>query len=79
VGNVLAGAGTVSAAREVSFQISFLPSVDQIGDTPTLISEASLTAKDNFTLTNVANSFSFLNTRLTSDPYFKVESEAVSQ
>ena len=79
VGSVSAGAGTVSPAREVSFQISFLPSVDQIGKTPDLTSEASLTAKDNFTLTPVSDSFTILNTRLTNDPYFKVNNDTVTQ
>ena len=79
VGNVLAGAGTVNPAKEVSFQVSFLPSVDQIGSVPNLIGDASLTARDSFTLTDVGDSFTALNTRLTSDPYFKAEAETVIQ
>jgi len=77
VGSILSGAGTVTSAREVSFQISFLPSVSQIGEVPNLIGEALLTAKDNFTLTSVSNFFQNLNTRLSSDPYFKTEDETV--
>jgi hypothetical protein len=79
VGSILAGAGTVASAREVSFQISFLPSVDQIGNTPDLINEATLIAKDNFTLTMVSSVFGTLNTRLSSDPYFKTDDETVVQ
>lgn len=79
VGNILAGAGTISPAREVSFQISFLPSVDQIGKSPDLIGEATLSARDNFTLTTVSGFFSALNTRLSNDPYFKVDAETVIQ
>jgi hypothetical protein len=79
VGNVPAGAGTVALAREVSFQISFLPSVNQIGMTPDLISDSILNAKDSFTLTPVSDSFGVLNTRLTNDPYFKIDNEAVKE
>ena len=79
VGSVPAGAGIVSSAREVSFQVSILPSVSQINTAPNLIGDASLTAKDNFTLTPVSDSFTALDTRLTSDPYFKIDTEKVSE
>ena len=77
VGSVQSGAGIVSPAREVSFQVSLLPSVSQIETAPNLTGDASLTAKDNFTLTPVSDSFPSLNTSLTSDPYFKIENEKV--
>ncbi len=79
IGNVLAGAGTISPAREVSFQISFLPSVDQIKLTPDLVGEMTLSARDNFTLSTVTDTFQAINIRLSSDPYFKVGDEAVVQ
>jgi hypothetical protein len=79
VGNISAGAGIVSSAKEVSFQVTFMPSVNQIGEEPNLISEAVLRAKDNFTLTNVSDSFSALSTRLSNDPYFRPNSETVIQ
>jgi hypothetical protein len=77
VGNVAAWAGTISPAREVSFQVSFLPSVDKIETTPSLIGEAVLYAKDNFTLATVNDSFSALNTQLSNDPYFKSGADVV--
>jgi len=79
IGNISAGAGTISSAREVAFQVSFLPSVSQIGTTPDLISDATLSAKDNFTLTPVSDSFNSLNTRLSNDPYFRANAETVIQ
>lgn len=79
IGNISPGAGSISPAKEVSFQISFLPSVDQINATPVLIGDAALTAKDNFTLTTVSDSFSSLNTRLGNDPYFKIGDDKVIQ
>ncbi len=79
VGNILAGAGAISSARETSFQISFLPSVSQIGTSPSLVGEVAFTAKDNFTLTNVSSVFPAINTRLGNDPYFQVDEETVIQ
>ncbi len=79
VGNVTAGAGAVVPAREASFQISFMPSVNQIKETPDLVGDSVLTAKDNYTLTTVTDSFSPLNTSLRSDPYFKTGSESVTE
>jgi hypothetical protein len=79
VGNISSGAGTVASAREVSFQISLMPSVDQIGMALGLLSESMLSAKDSFTLTNVSDSFSGLSTRLSNDPYFKNDYETVIQ
>jgi hypothetical protein len=76
-GNILAGAGKISPAKEVSFQISFLPSVDKIGVTPELIGPATITAKDTFTLTDTSSVFQALNTNLTSDPYFKDKDQTV--
>lgn len=79
IGNVSAGAGTVSAAREVSFQISLLPSVSQIGSAPELVNEATLTARDSFTATTVSSTFQAVTTRLSNDPYFNISAENVVQ
>lgn len=79
VGNVSAGAGILSPAREVSFQVSILPSVIQIGETPILIGQSTLTAKDNFTLTAVSDAASELDARLINDPYFRSDMEVVIQ
>jgi len=79
IGNISSGAGIVSPAKEVSFQISFLPSVDQIGKSPLLIGQAVLSARDNFTLTPTSDSAFELSTFLTSDPYFKTGGQNVIQ
>jgi hypothetical protein len=76
-GNISAGAGSVSPAKEVSFQVSLLPSVEQIGQVASLIGEASLSAKDNFTLTTISGSSPALNTTLSNDPYYKIETDKV--
>lgn len=77
VGNVSAGAGMVTAAREVAFQVSLLPSVSQIGTAPKLIGGASLTANDTFTLTAVGHNVSDLDTVLRNDPYYVGEMDKV--
>jgi hypothetical protein len=77
LGNISAGAGNVSPAREVSFQISFLPSVSQIGEVPPLVGVATLSARDIFTSAVVSSSFAPVTTNLSSDPYFKSESGKV--
>ena len=48
-GSLDAGIGFGKAPREISFQISFLPSLSQVGTTPVLIGGASATAEDRFT------------------------------
>ena len=79
IGSISAGAGAVSPAKEVSYQISFLPSVDQISTLPKLIGAATLNAKDNFTLSAVTSSFSELNIGLSNDPYYKPNTETVTK
>ncbi|MFZ5559261.1 MAG: hypothetical protein ACOZAL_00485 [Patescibacteria group bacterium] len=46
---VPAGTGFILPAYELIFQIGLRPSINQIGQTPTLINETSLEAKDAFT------------------------------
>lgn len=77
IGNIQAGAGRTSAAKEVSFQIAVQPSVSQIDTSPDLIGKATLTARDVFTGINVSSDANTLNTFLGSDPYFKGDFEKV--
>ena len=71
VGNIKTDTGYSSAPRKVSFQVSILPSLTQIGTVPTLVGDSTLKATDTFTnaaLTAVANS---LSTDIVSDPQYK--------
>lgn len=79
IGNISAGAGIYSPAKEVSFQIGILPSVSQIGTTPELISAVTLLGRDIFTNTDVTADFQVLDLRLTSDPYFDLSQSTVLQ
>lgn len=63
-----AGSGFDSAPREVSFQIAITPSLSQVGDSPVLISAATLTGRDAFTDSPVSFSRNSLNTSSLNEP-----------
>ena len=48
VGDILAGTGIIRPAKEVSFQISIAPSVNQVGSSAVLIGETMLEGHDDF-------------------------------
>ncbi|MFM2357634.1 MAG: hypothetical protein RJA61_371 [Candidatus Parcubacteria bacterium] len=79
VGDLSAGTGFTSTAREVSFQVSFLPSLSQLGTSPEIIGETVITGRDRFTSAFLERSRSALTTRLGTDPAFKNGDEKVSQ
>lgn len=64
------GTGFSSLPREVSFQISLTPTIGQIGTAPILVSNITLTGRDNVSGETVTASNPSLTTRLTSDPAF---------
>jgi hypothetical protein len=57
-----------NASVDAAFQLSFLPSVSQVGTVPTLVGEQSLRATDRFTGTVVRTTAGALTTRLPEDP-----------
>lgn len=63
VGDLAAG-----ELQEASFQVSFLPSISQVGQTPTILGEQRLRATDRFTGTTIRSTAPALTTRLRSDP-----------
>ncbi len=56
--------------RDVAFQISFLPSLSQVGQVPPLTGQTSLTATDSFTGTSVRDIKPAITIVLTGDPAF---------
>ncbi|MDO8564563.1 MAG: hypothetical protein Q7R88_01060 [bacterium] len=69
VGDIEAGVGVGTAAREVSFQIGLLPSAGQVGTSPVLIGEAKAVGDDRFTGGDVvSNVRPALTTGSLSDP-----------
>lgn len=59
---VEAGTGILKPVKQVAFQIGFLPSVNQVGQTPMLLGKASLSGKDSFTELMLEDSKGQLNT-----------------
>lgn len=48
VGNLTRGAGIISSLREASFQVSYTPSLSEVGLSPVLVNQATLTGHDDF-------------------------------
>ncbi len=70
LGNVVAGAGNTTALRSAEIQLSITPSLSQLGSSPTLINEATLTGYDDFAKVDVKVNKGSLNTVLNNDPMF---------
>lgn len=79
VGSVKAGVGFGTPPREAVFQIAFTPSVSQVGSTPLLINDMTLSGIDRFTGGSIEVLRSALTTRLTSDAGAKQGDETVVQ
>jgi hypothetical protein len=73
------GTGITGAARTASFQISFTPSLSQVGTTPNIVNDAVLTGHDDFANVDVRVSKSALDARLDGDPTFPVSGGVVAQ
>ncbi len=77
IGDVKAGTGISSAPREVAFQISLTPSLNQVGTTPTLVQEMRITGADNFTGRTLDSTRPAMTTRINTDPSFRVGDDIV--
>ena len=78
IGDLDSGVGVINSPREVSFQIGFVPSVTQIGSSPTLITETTFNAVDNFTGLVVSDVENARTTAITTDSGYSVGFEKVS-
>ncbi len=71
VGKIGAGVGIgASPAREVAFQIAFLPSISQVGSSPSLLTGQTFTAVDVFTQREIFQEKTDVSTILSTDPTF---------
>jgi|JI10StandDraft_1071094.scaffolds.fasta_scaffold04984_4 hypothetical protein len=66
-GNIAPKTGGVTSPREVSFKVSLTPSASQLGSSPSIVSGATLSSRDNFTGALLQSSWPALTTRLTAD------------
>ena len=67
-----------SSRREADFQISFQPSVDQVGQSPLLVNRATLSAVDGFTNASLDSSQDYLTPSFSTDSSFRRGNEIVS-
>jgi len=72
VGGIPASTGITGDSREVSFKVGLMPSLSQVGTSPVLINETTLTGRDDFAKVNVQVSKLALSTLLINDPSFNV-------
>lgn len=77
VGEIRAGAGFDSSPLEAQFQVSFIPSLSQVGSTPVIITNSTLSGEDKFTSQPLSSSRSSLTTRLSTDPAFETGDDLV--
>ncbi len=68
LGEVENGTGYFRKAREVRFQISVTPTIDQVGEAVPLLKESVFTAHDTFTNTNIRIVGQAKTTALSEDP-----------
>lgn len=76
-GEVKAGSGFASPAREVSFKISLEPSLGQVGTTPELVQNIVVNGTDRFTDRAISEAKPPLTTRMSTEPNFETGDETV--
>jgi len=67
LGRIAAGVGVTMSPYELIFQIGLTPSINQIGQTPILINESTISGKDLFTEISLNNSTSLIDATLPDD------------
>jgi hypothetical protein len=70
IGNIPKGTGVTGAGREVAFQVTFTPSLSQVGSVPVIVNEVTLTGHDDFANVDVRVNKASLRTRLDNDSLF---------
>ncbi|MBI3633169.1 MAG: hypothetical protein HY226_02660 [Candidatus Vogelbacteria bacterium] len=68
IGDVLAGNGINSAARDMSFQVGFTPSVSQLKQYPVLISDVTVSGSDSYTGSENKSLTRAISIKLSTDP-----------
>jgi hypothetical protein len=85
-GNVVWNAGSISTytagtskRKQVAFQVSITPAINQVGSILNLLNNTSLTAVDDFTGETLKSNLGVLTTRFSTDPAFREGDEKISQ
>ncbi len=79
IGTIKAGTGYGTSPREADFQITFLPSLGQLGTAPTLVNEPSVSGTDAFTGEDLSSTKLPLTTLTSTDPAYKQGDDIVIQ
>ena len=69
VGNVSSGVGFTYSPKSVSFKLGIIPSINQIGTAPPLLSQATVTATDTYTETPIGAVSSVATTQYSDSSY----------
>ncbi|MCK4918178.1 MAG: hypothetical protein KAS02_00115 [Candidatus Pacebacteria bacterium] len=77
IGDLPAGAGILTAMKEVSFQVSFLPSLSQVGSEPVLIDNLYIEGVDDFTGKYIKYPIKAITTSFETDPVYGLRDEDV--
>ena len=78
IGNISAGIGHSYPSKEVSFKVGIIPSINQIGSSPILVSRSTVTALDTYTNTTVRSFAESVSTQF-SDPDYRSGENIVGQ
>jgi len=78
VGDVYKGTGYSKDAREIQFQVAFIPSSSQRGSSAVLVDKIIFTGMDTFTDSEIKTSEKQLTTRIKTDTYFKDGNDIVN-
>ncbi len=79
IGEMKAGTGFSTSPRQLSFQVSFTPSLSQLGSIPSLVKDLTIEGIDRFTNTTAATTKNDLTIRLSTDPQYSQNTEAVQK
>ena len=77
VGNVNTYTLSSSQRQQASFQISLQPSVSQVNTEPTIVNQATLSATDGWTGSQLSSQQGFLTTSFSTDPSFQTGDQTV--
>ncbi len=68
-----------SKRRQVAFQVSLTPSINQVNDSPAILDQSVITAIDDFTGEELKSNLGTLTTRFSTDPQYKDGDDKVGQ
>lgn len=77
IGDMQPGIGYSSSAKDFAFQVSFLPSLGQLGATPPIVLNQRIVGKDNFTGKITETKTDPLDIKIETDPKFKYGDDKV--